>query len=276
VLGSGKHKSIHKPVQQGCVACHDGHSTDEPQLLIASGSDLCYKCHADKQNSSAPHDKALVAHGCEKCHQPHVSDVPALGFKQHKDLCLDCHSRSVVTADSREVPSMMQAFSGKVKHGPLQDGSCSGCHKVHASQQPKLLAKAYPSTFYAAYSEETYDLCFSCHGKDLAASASTESATNFRNGKQNLHFVHVNKQPKGRACRACHAAHTGDQPRMIATAVPFGQWQLPIGYRQTEHGGACESGCHLPKGYDRANAVDNTKPLALEPVGQAELDEDEP
>jgi len=278
VLANGKHKSIHKPVQQGCVACHDGHSTDEPKLLLAAAPALCYKCHADKQSEPAgPHDSALAAHGCEKCHQPHVSDVPALGRKPHTDLCLGCHSRSIATSDGRAVPAMTQSLTaGKVKHGPLQDGSCSGCHKVHGPQQPRLLAKAYPATFYAAYSEETYALCFSCHGKDLAASADTDSATGFRNGRQNLHFVHVNKQQKGRACRACHTAHTSDQPRMIASTVPFGEWELPIGYRQTGNGGTCESGCHLPKGYDRANPVDNSKPLSLEPVGQAAPDEDEP
>ena len=98
-----------------------------------------------------------------------------------------------------------------VKHGPVKDGTCSGCHDVHGSNVTRLLAKPYPETFYAKFDPDNFALCFSCHDKKLVETKEAEGLTGFRNGTQNLHYVHVDKE-KGRTCRACHETHAGPNP----------------------------------------------------------------
>ena len=89
---------------------------------------------------------------------------------------------------------------------------------------------------------------------EIATKNSTETLTDFRNGKLNLHFVHVNRE-KGRSCKACHEVHAGNQEKHIAFEVPYGKsnWMLPIKYTKTETGGTCVVGCHKEKPYDRVN-----------------------
>ena len=85
----------------------------------------------------------------------------------------------------------------------------------------------------------------------------TLELTDFRNGEDNLHYLHVKDDTRGRTCRACHATHASDLPKNIRETVPYGMWELPIGFKKTDTGGSCSPGCHLPKSYDRKDPVDN-------------------
>ena len=85
----------------------------------------------------------------------------------------------------------------------------------------------------------------------------TTTLTGFRNGDKNLHYVHVNKNPKGRTSRACHEVHAGKQANHIRERVPFGKLSYPIRYTKTPNGGSCIVGCHVKRGYDRVNPVKN-------------------
>ena len=122
--------------------------------------------------------------------------------------------------------------------------------------------RRFPSAFYQGFALDKYDLCFSCHDKQLVLNEQAKGLTGFRNGEQNLHFVHVNKSDKGRSCRACHETHASVQPRHIRDSVPYGQWQMPINFKKIETGGSCAPGCHKPFGYDREKPVDNSVPAA--------------
>ncbi len=75
------------------------------------------------------------------------------------------------------------------------------------------MANEYPPIFYAPFSEENYDLGFGRHEKTLVLTSKTEDLTDFRNGDLNLHFLHVNKERRGRTCRACHQTHASNLPR---------------------------------------------------------------
>ena len=108
--------------------------------------------------------------------------------------------------------------------------------------------------FYDSYSESKYDLCFGCHNKDIAKKKTTDKLTNFRDGKYNLHFLHVNRK-KGRTCTSCHGAHASTQAKHIREEVPFGSWSYPIQFTKTKNGGTCVVGCHAPKTYDRAKPI---------------------
>ena len=79
----------------------------------------------------------------------------------------------------------------------------------------------------------------------------TDSLTDFRDGRINLHYLHVNKAKRGRSCRACHDTHASTNPMHVRESVPFGKWQMPISFTPTKTGGTCMAGCHKKLSYDR-------------------------
>jgi predicted CXXCH cytochrome family protein len=168
-----------------------------------------------------------------------------------------CHNKALDTPNGK-IPNMEALLAqNKEVHGPIKQKDCSGCHNAHGSDNYRILRKNVSPVFYAAFDPKNYDLCFSCHEKTLVLDARTTTLTGFRNGDQNLHFVHVNKAVKGRTCRACHDAHATNNPRHIRDAVPFGSWELPVGFQITSEGGSCLPGCHGRFSYDRKSAVKN-------------------
>jgi predicted CXXCH cytochrome family protein len=148
-----------------------------------------------------------------------------------------------------------QLANAKFLHGPLREKNCIACHQAHGSNNPKILDKAFPATFYEPYKAEAYDLCFACHDKKIVLNEKSTD-TGFRNGDINLHFLHVNRE-KGRTCRACHDEHASNQPKHIREEVPFGRWTMKVQYNETPTGGGCTTGCHVPYKYDRMNPVTN-------------------
>ena len=118
-----------------------------------------------------------------------------------------------------------------------------------------MLAKPFPATFYEPFELDKYALCFTCHDKELVLLKQTSSLTGFRNGDVSLHYVHENKAPQGRSCRACHSTHASLNPLHIRELVPYGNWQLPINFTPTPTGGRCAPGCHQELAYDRVNPV---------------------
>ena len=78
----------------------------------------------------------------------------------------------------------------------------------------------------------------------------------------NLHYLHVNRETKGRTCRACHETHASSNEQHIRESVPFGTggWQLPIGFKKSASGGSCAPGCHAPYKYDRVEPIVYAKP----------------
>ncbi|MFC1761359.1 cytochrome c3 family protein [Planctomycetota bacterium] len=256
-----KFEFIHAPVRDNCVGCHDPHGANNWKMLKAEAPEMCFSCHEDIQKKAltSKHQHNIVAEpgGCLTCHTPHASTVRFLLASKPTTLCLTCHDKPLGMTKDEVLP----AFTDQIKdkkffHGPIQDGDCSGCHQTHGSDYFRLLAKEYPAIFYAPFDETTYALCFGCHEKTLVRTSQTDTLTDFRNGNQNLHFLHVNKDRRGRTCRACHQTHASNLPRHIRGSVPYGRWDLPINFTKTETGGSCSPGCHLPKDYDRQMAVD--------------------
>jgi predicted CXXCH cytochrome family protein len=143
------------------------------------------------------------------------------------------------------------------KHGPVQKGDCVSCHGPHGADYYRILVNYFPPEFYAPYSTDKYALCFGCHNQDISIDEFTTTLTGFRNGDKNMHFVHVNKTPKGRTCRSCHEVHAGKQAKHIREKVPFGKLSYPIRFTKTANGGSCVVGCHVERGYDRVTPVQN-------------------
>lgn len=237
-----KKKYMHQALATGCTSCHSPHGSASKMFFPAPGAGLCYQCHGNietqLQSAKSIHPPIKSEHACASCHAPHSSEMEKLLPKSGKDFCLDCHTDLIKKKQT-------------VLHGPIKDGQCTPCHDPHGTAEDKLLIKSFPRDFYVSYTEKEFQLCFSCHNRDLLRNPTTGYATQFRDGERNLHYIHVNRKEKGRNCKSCHVIHAGETPKLIADGVPFGKWNLPLRYVKTETGGSCAPGCHKKYSYDR-------------------------
>ncbi len=249
-------KVAHYPAKESCIQCHNPHGSSSPAMLKAPVPDLCANCHP---NEAMLRQRAITKHGpmadqksCRNCHDPHFSDQPNLLVTAQMALCLACHNKELETGSGKIMN--MKAFldANKDAHGPVKSGDCVSCHNPHGSDYWRILVKYYPPQFYTSYSDGKYALCFTCHDKSAFTERETKTATGFRDGSKNLHFVHVNKIGKGRTCRACHEVHADSgQPHHIKKNVSFSGWMMPLNYSPSADGGTCAPGCHGKKQYTR-------------------------
>jgi len=245
----------HRAISNGCTDCHSPHVSDKQYQLTQSVPEICSGCHEDlfedMETAAVTHSPVEEDAACLNCHNPHQSDVDRLLSDEDMTLCLECHNEPI-EVDKYELALIGNLLEeNPLHHGPIQFRECSECHNPHGSPYFRLLTDMYPGRLYAPFFESSYALCFRCHESELAEDEQTESATGFRDGAQNLHYVHVNKTSMGRTCRLCHEAHASSQPKYIKKSVAFGTWDLPIKFKMNENGGSCEPGCHAPKNYDR-------------------------
>ena len=114
---------------------------------------------------------------------------------------------------------------------------------------------------------DRYDLCFDCHEDSIVKDPQTTTLTKFRNGDKNLHYVHVNKEERGRTCRACHEVHASKQPHQIRDGVPYGPngYILKVNFTQTPTGGSCARTCHEMRSYTNSLPALQPKKVASEP-----------
>jgi predicted CXXCH cytochrome family protein len=257
----------HSALKTGCTGCHNPHASEYEYQLKQPGQGLCAACHksiTDIATRAKAKHAALESKGkCLNCHDAHGSPYDSNLKKEQMKLCLSCHDKPIIGTDGKDHNIAKILRENPNQHGPVKDGNCSGCHNPHGSDYYKLLIAAYPEKFYTEFAEPKYALCFECHEASLVEKAETTVQTNFRNGKENLHYFHINRK-KGRTCRACHMVHASSLPRHIRKETPFGKWDIPIEFNQTKTGGSCSPGCHKPYSYDRVNpdSYDNGKSAA--------------
>jgi predicted CXXCH cytochrome family protein len=255
-----KRKYIHSDLATTCDICHTSSGIEHPKAgtvgfkLTESVPELCYGCHSDHKENAG---KSMVLHGpfkdkksCINCHSPHSSDTEKILLLESNQLCLSCHNKSIRT-DSLNLENISRILKlSKSIHPPVENGGCVICHNPHFANQPLLLAGTFPAGKYAKAIPESFELCFMCHDSDLITSGTTQSATNFRNGNKNLHFLHI-KGDKGRTCSFCHNVHGAPNERLIENTVQFGQWGMRLNFKITDNGGSCSTGCHGLKKYNR-------------------------
>jgi predicted CXXCH cytochrome family protein len=254
--------SSHKAATQSCSHCHNAHNAARPMLLHEETSPLCLNCHQKIKKaateSAVRHDALTSERSCLNCHDAHGANVEKLLLRLPFELCVNCHSRDGMVDDKGKALTNVKTMleQNPVHHGPVAAKDCSVCHEPHGGARFRLLVETYPPEFYAPYSAERYSLCFSCHNQEMLAAPETTTATNFRDGKRNLHYLHVNRSDRGRTCRACHEVHASKQPHQIRDGVPYGakNWILKLNYSRTPRGGACEKTCHARKEYDNKSA----------------------
>jgi predicted CXXCH cytochrome family protein len=225
------------PGDMECKSCHAAPAgASHPGGGPMRSDGMCTGCHAAVAGFAHPH-APVAAGNCVACHNPHRETVSFLP-KDEVALCLSCHADLVG-------PEMTE------RHAPIRQGGCRPCHQAHGSSQSRLLVEPFPAEIFVRYDSEAYALCFSCHDRNLLGFPDTSFATGFRDGERNLHYLHVNKQKRGRSCKLCHAVHATTQPKMMAETVGFGNWALPLNFKKSETGGSCSPGCHGQAAYDR-------------------------
>jgi predicted CXXCH cytochrome family protein len=245
-------------VAEGCDNCHTANGKEHPQAGVAGFTlmeavpGMCYVCHdkvqEEVQKLKDMHGAITGKKSCVACHSPHSSGEDKLLLKPEKDLCLGCHNKTIVTDSSKTTNIKQLLDKSKFVHAAIDGGGCIACHSPHASSHHDLLKDAYPAAIYAEGKPENYALCFTCHDNAMMKQDTTTSATQFRNGNRNLHFLHLSGS-KARSCSVCHNVHASANAHLINDVVPFGKWEMPMGYKPLEKGGSCRPGCHGEKRY---------------------------
>ncbi|MHC4715371.1 MAG: cytochrome c3 family protein, partial [Planctomycetota bacterium] len=191
-------KVVHGPLFTGCVTCHDPHRPLAGKGLKKHGAGLCISCHEHFKPRvaamSSRHPKLLEKNDCRRCHSPHYSAREFLLAAAPKKLCLGCHGEAFEARSGRKLKGVASQIADATNlHAPLIGGNCATCHQPHGDERFSFLRRSYPGTFYSPYGSDTYSLCFGCHDSSLAVDSHTPTATKFRDGNVNLHYVHVNK-----------------------------------------------------------------------------------
>ncbi len=262
-LASGlrRHASKHPPAVASCSNCHNPHNAKYEALLLADQESLCASCHpkvkALMDGARVKHLPVIEGDRCVNCHNPHSSDVELMLIDLPFDLCVKCHSKDGLKDPAGVVLTNFRKLLAEnpVHHAPVAAKDCSACHVAHGNDNFRLLVQAYPAKFYAPFALENYALCFECHSPEMLTTPETTTLTQFRDGSRNLHYLHCNRQDKGRTCRACHEVHASSRPAIVREAVPYGKkgWMLKTYFKKTPTGGSCEKTCHRLKAYDSAS-----------------------
>ncbi|MFQ5503737.1 MAG: cytochrome c3 family protein [Planctomycetota bacterium] len=245
----GKH--VHGPVARGaCSACHDPHQSRHPYRLRSAGDLECGICHLPDMREivATAHVHPPVAEQCRNCHEPHVGKRPFRLVEEPPRLCLDCH---------QDIESQIR--HGVSQHDPVEKLECLDCHEPHGGDFRRALKGEFTGELYESFSLARYELCYRCHSPAQVTEQFTTDATGFRNGKLNLHFLHVNRSRHGRTCNFCHLVHSSPNGKLTRSRTEFGRWYIDVGLRTTETGGSCMPGCHESRSYDRVTPADNAK-----------------
>lgn len=248
-------ENVHSPVEDGCTECHNPHSGPFPKMLPEEKRQFCNECHDDivdeAENAAVDHAATTTKQECLNCHSPHASNYDSNLLKPQPELCFECHNEQLKSGDSTLIDMQGWLRKNKEWHEAIREDGCVACHQPHGGENYRLLKEAFPQRFYAAFAPDVYGLCFTCHDAGALTVKRTRTLTKFRDGDRNLHFLHVNKEKRGRTCRACHDLHASNQPHLIRETVRYGKWMMPVDFNATETGGSCRAGCHKLRAYDR-------------------------
>jgi predicted CXXCH cytochrome family protein len=264
-------KFTHKALDEGCQKCHDVHGSNHAMATTQPTVVQCTGCHEKIKNEATasryPHTPVMKDDACVTCHTPHGSSLAKLVSDVPEKLCMECHKTEQKTTRGYVVQPVTELMTSDAhRHGGIKDGTCSGCHVAHGSNQQLFLTKHYSRIFYQKFSPQKYELCFSCHDVKLVDEPKTTTLTAFRNGEQNLHTLHVrDTQERGESCRVCHNSHAGDNKSIVRDIIRYGAWEMPVRFKKSPTGGSCYPGCHPNYGYDRDRPVKNTTGLPTSP-----------
>jgi predicted CXXCH cytochrome family protein len=197
----------HAPIVQGrivhgaidkhdCTVCHRAVGTEAGKCrsrtaskwaLVRTEPELCYGCHARKDQSKSVH--TVIRQGsCLACHAAHSSNFAGLITQSREKVCFDCHD-----ADSLNVKP--------VKHAPVSEGKCLDCHDAHGGNLPNNVKAESGSAF-----------CLKCHDAKAPSGKGTPGpAFRIDLGKKVVHAAF-----KRTDCLGCHdGGHGSDRLKLL-------------------------------------------------------------
>ncbi len=206
---------VHGPVALGqCSFCHEAHKSEHRNLLTASETDLCLRCHQASDVLQQPYHKAAEEGPCSRCHDPHLAgnrllladsrtyrrrrrtkEIPA-HTQWAKADCAKCHivEKSNQLVDDVDPvclschEQVLEAVPGQEIHAPVRQGQCVLCHTPHRSSRPHLIRPSGEQ------------ICYNCHEPGEIRTSS--------------------HPPVQRAdCLFCHAGHRSEREHLLKPGI---------------------------------------------------------
>jgi predicted CXXCH cytochrome family protein len=192
---------VHGALQKhDCQTCHrpaPGESgkcrsrTAAHWTLLRTEPELCYGCHARKDQSKSVHT-AVRQGSCLSCHEAHASSYVGLLNEPREKVCFACHEPE---------PLLTKA----VKHAPVAEGRCLDCHDAHGGNLPNAI-KADSGTAF----------CLKCHDAKAPAGKGTPGP----GYRVDLSKPVVHAALKRTDCLGCHdGGHSGDNRKLLKKPV---------------------------------------------------------
>lgn len=177
-----------------CAACHRPSAekgkcqakTASHWVLVRTEPELCYGCHARKDQSKAVHT-AVRQGSCLSCHEAHASNYAGLVNDSREKLCFACHEAEPATK--------------AVRHAPAAEGRCLDCHDPHGGNLPNAIK-----------AESGIAFCQRCHD----AKAPTGKGTPGPAYRIDLSKPVVHAALKRTDCLGCHeGGHAGENLKLL-------------------------------------------------------------
>ncbi len=123
--------------------------------------------------------------GCVECHRAHDNKFGRLLRKPATELCFTCHEKM-----------QAQIAAAKFKHRPVSDNSCvpATCHMARSMANcslPIIRLPPYPPTIPPSMPYASLAM-----RREIVRERYVDNQTDFRNGRLNLHYLHVNRRER--------------------------------------------------------------------------------
>jgi len=142
---ASSHNHLVRYRENGCMACHSPHASDDERLLKGKERHVCGKCHEETfrrwDASKHSHQKTDA---CNNCHAPHGSNHPNMFKGEIRDVCSTCHERHGQFTH----PIGDRVFDPRTG----QKLTCTSCHATKGSDFP-----------YHTRDDNKKALCVRCH-----------------------------------------------------------------------------------------------------------------
>ncbi len=191
--------TVHSAYDGSCTDCHTPHSSQNESLVKKETSILCLECHEDLgleiKTAKTVHKIINQGKSCISCHLPHASETASLLVKEGKELCYSCHNKEY-KSEERTLNNIYEIVTeSKYAHEAVASGECTNCHFSHSSNNFYLLNASFPFGSYAeGVHPENFSQGFQCHDSEALTLEKTTTATNFRDGNINMHYLHISKK----------------------------------------------------------------------------------
>jgi predicted CXXCH cytochrome family protein len=193
-------KFIHGPAAAGaCDSCHAGHASKFPNLLSATGRDLCFTCHTEmkSQMGKVRFTHKAVEQDCMSCHDPHASNFVMQTPQPPAQLCTSCHEHDKIKTAAMESAHKHSVVSA--------DNACLNCHTAHGGDLAHLMRA------------EPMKVCMKCHEQPQKTSdgRTVLAVAEVLDPKLNKHGP-----LRDGNCQGCHEPHGSNVVKLLAKPYP--------------------------------------------------------